>query len=556
MSTKYSPERRTIGDLLSMTNPPILVPDWQRSFSWTTAEVEIFWQDLSTFDQRYPGDNVNSQEYFLGSVVLVDNNLFHLLLDGQQRLATSAILLSVIRDYLGRYNEDSAKRVSSRYLNDYDDASGKVTYKLTLNRFDRDFFKREILERRDGSYQSPAASVESHHLIRKAREFLSAKFDQKYRETDNPQNAHGWALRVLKVLTNHMSVVAVVSDDEDNAANVFETLNDRGIGLSTPDLLRNLVMRRAAEEHREEIIGLWGEILETEGDVKLKTFLRHYWISNEGDVKTQSLYREIKDHIMKENVESLTFSRELRDASVTYRDILAARDDDPQIARSLKDVNELGANVLYPAILSAYETGRREQLNKFLRALVVTLVRHAVIGRLETSLLETVVFGLARDIRRGKEFSSAVQTLQDFSPTDDNFTLAFDTVSISDSSTARYILREIEMSQRTNELDVSSPLNVHLEHIYPQTPRAGERWPNHPNVVNRLGNLTLLSRKLNTAIKNAPFGEKKACYKQSEINMTTSLVTLDDWTADAIDQRQRELSANAARIWAFPSGGT
>jgi hypothetical protein len=52
----------------------------------------------------------------------------------------------------------------------------------------------------------------------------------------------------MKVLLNHMSAVVVSSSDEDNASNVFETLNDRGISLSTPDLLRNLVLRRAASD--------------------------------------------------------------------------------------------------------------------------------------------------------------------------------------------------------------------------------------------------------------------------------------------------------------------
>ena len=47
MPTQYRPERKTIGELLSMTNPPILVPNWQRNFSWTTSEVDTFWQDMT-----------------------------------------------------------------------------------------------------------------------------------------------------------------------------------------------------------------------------------------------------------------------------------------------------------------------------------------------------------------------------------------------------------------------------------------------------------------------------------------------------------------------------
>ncbi len=169
MPTKYTPERMTIGNLLSTTNPPVKVPDWQRNYSWTTSQDPGFWKDLLNFDKRYPGKNIEGQEYFLGSVVLVDNNTWHLLLDGQQRLATSAILLSVIRDSLGRYSQDAAVRTSNKFLADFDDASQTSVDKLTLNRYDRDFFKREILEMPIGKYIRPVPTIESHQLIRQAR---------------------------------------------------------------------------------------------------------------------------------------------------------------------------------------------------------------------------------------------------------------------------------------------------------------------------------------------------------------------------------------------------
>ncbi len=273
-----------------MTNPPIVVPEWQRNYSWTTSEVDTFWKDLLLFDKAYPIHNVLDQEYFLGSIVIVDNSTSHLLLDGQQRLATSAILISVIRDYLERYNRDASTRISARFLTDFDDSLNRNTYKITLNRYDRDFFKRETLERRDSGYTEMPPTMESHRLIRSAREFFKARFEAIYSDLANPEQAHQWALRILSVLTNHFSVVAVISEDEDNAATVFETLNDRGIGLSTPDLVRNLILRRTPGEHVDEVIELWRVILEIEGDSDLKTFMRHYWLSHEGDVKTQSLY--------------------------------------------------------------------------------------------------------------------------------------------------------------------------------------------------------------------------------------------------------------------------
>ncbi len=56
MPNQYNPAKRTIENL-SLTSPPILVPDWQRNYSWTTSEAETFWQDLINFDSLYPDDN-------------------------------------------------------------------------------------------------------------------------------------------------------------------------------------------------------------------------------------------------------------------------------------------------------------------------------------------------------------------------------------------------------------------------------------------------------------------------------------------------------------------
>lgn len=553
MPSLYTPAKRTIGELLTMTNPPILVPEWQRNYSWTTTEVDTFWKDLVSFDSTYPEENIVDQEYFLGSIVIVDNNVAHLLLDGQQRIATAAILISVIRDFLPRYKSEAATRVSMRYLTDFDDSTNQNAFKLTLNRYDRDFFRREILESRVGAYVEMSPTIESHRLIRKARELFVEKFTSQYAQIGDPAHAYQWALRILNVLTNHMSVVAVISQDEDNAATVFETLNDRGIGLSTPDLVRNLILRRASADNVEEIIELWRVVLEIEGDSDLKTFLRHYWLSREGDVKTQSLYKEIKLKIITENIDSLLFSRELRDSSLVYRDIIAAKDEDPELSKMLGDVKELGANLLYPLILSAYEVGNSNDIKRLLKTLVTTFVRHNVISGFENSKLEDVVFDLAKDIRQSQDFSGAIRILREFAPTDEMFTQAFAIASVTRRPSARYILKELELNlRRTEELDIASTSRVHVEHIYPQTPRHGERWNNHSSYINRLGNLTLLSRRLNSAIQNSDFPSKKPYYQESQLLLTQDLLTREEWNINEVENRQRELSERASTIWSFP----
>lgn len=555
MPNRYTTDKATIGGLLSLTGPSIEVPEWQRNYSWTTSQVETFWEDLVAFSNQYPDNTIQDQEYFLGSIVIVDDGTSLLLLDGQQRLATATILLSVIRDSLADYREDASVRLQHSYIADFDDATDMHTYNLTLNRYDREFFKRSIQEfPRAEDHAPPEASLESHRLIDKAAGIFRSRFAERYAELGGGKPAFDWALRIRRVLTDHVSVVVVKSTDEDNAATVFETLNDRGIGLSTTDLLRSLVLRRCSEDDREEIISLWEAVLEVAEDAKVETFLRHYWLSHRGDVKKRALYREIKDTLIQEETDSLDFSRDLERAANVYRDLVAARDDDADLQKLLEDVAMLGATALYPAILSAFALDSVDDRKRIIQALVTFFVRHNVIGNRETTQLEAVVYEIAKDLRNELTADQAVQKLKDAAPTDDQFEDQFKHASVTRHATASYLLRQLERARRaTEELEVGPPRKVHVEHIYPKSPPAERRRPDHTAVVSRLGNMTLLDFRLNTAIKNSDFATKKAeAYGKSEILLTHDLLDYDEWDLTSIDARQVSMATLARMLWQFP----
>src|SRR5205807_2772835 len=113
-------------------------------------------------------------------------------------------------------------------------------------------------------------------LIRKARQYFADRVREEGERLGLGKPAFDRNLRIGRVLCEHMSVVAVTSTDEDNAAAVFETLNDRGIGLSTPDLLRNLLLRRAPNDAtRERIVAAWQTVLAINEEASVEEFLRH-----------------------------------------------------------------------------------------------------------------------------------------------------------------------------------------------------------------------------------------------------------------------------------------
>ncbi|GAA1154764.1 DUF262 domain-containing protein [Nesterenkonia sandarakina] len=556
---RYDANRQTIGSLLSTTSPRVEVPEWQRSYAWGAEEIEAFWLDLLNFDGLYPGRNIQNEEYFLGSAVLVTGGNTNLLLDGQQRLATATILLSVLRDARRVFKADAATRLQNKFIADLDDATGETTPVLTLNVYDREYFRAEVQDERTGDQARPTATLKSHGLVRKARDYFAMKIAEEEQLVGGGKSGFERNLRISDVLCSHMSLVVIHSSDEDNAAAVFETLNDRGIGLSTPDLLRNLLLRRASgADARSRVVSAWQNVLGIADEASVDEFLRHFWVSKRGDVKARKLYREIKEAILIEDIDSVEFSLELADAAPIYRDLVRGRDSDKGLQRQLEGVRMLGAKVLLPALLSGHaslsEDESKGELQSLTSALTTLFVRHSVIGGRDSTTLESTVYSVAAELRRTGDFGAAVAALRAFAPDAEDFVSRFARASVSRIATARYLLREIEHAKRaTSEVAVELADRVHVEHIYPQTPETDARWSVHAQMINRLGNMTLLGKRLNTSIKNADFSTKKEKgYEASDILLTKELLVHGTWSPAIVEARQKEMSELVFQIWSFP----
>jgi hypothetical protein len=104
------------------------------------------------------------------------------------------------------------------------------------------------------------------------------------------------------------------------------------------------------------------------------------------------------------------------------------------------------------------------------------------------------------------------------------------------------------MQSRTKEIGMDK---ANVEHIFPQN--AGAEWPNRIQLepfIWHVGNLTILGRRLNTKAQNKAFMDKcNQHYSQSEIKMTTKLLTEKDWTPEIIQRRAVELAKQMIRLW-------
>jgi hypothetical protein len=276
------------------------------------------------------------------------------------------------------------------------------------------------------------------------------------------------------------------------------------------------------------------------------------WVAQHGDVKARALYRIVSDSLPND-ISALDYSRRLRGDASLYRQFRDGDTDDSDQQDHWLAMRVLNFSVGVPALLAAHHRLTTEDQKSLAKALVALVLRHNIVCNLDRAKLESVVYSVAKKVSDGAEFAAILADLRNSSPSDDQFSQSFARLSFSkaEHGIARYMLRAIEARlSATLEVAVSGPDRVHIEHIYPQSPKEGERWADHDRYVVRLGNLTLLGRRLNEQIKNSNFGVKQEqAYKDTRLEMTKALLLYDAWSPQTIENRQIELGKLAQSIW-------
>jgi hypothetical protein len=547
----FQPEKRTLGQILSSTSPPIRVPDYQRDFSWKDEQVTDFWSDLTTFGGNDPHAKLTGKEYFLGAAVLVNNGTYHLLLDGQQRLATSTILLAALRDKINEYKADAAQQIQDQYIAFEDHLTSERVFKIELNLFDRTFFRSYIQCFPRLSETKPEKN--SHQLICRAYAYFLERIVEGWENAGGGKKGFEWAAHITQTLREHMVLVTVTSNNERSASAIFATLNDRGIGLSTVDLIRTYVLQNAPETHREEILQCWDKMFNACGtSIGAESLIRMSWVARNGDVKARALYRIVSD-ALPETISTLDYSRRLSGDALFYRQYRDGDTEDSELEEYWKAFRTLNFNAGFPVLLAAKGKFTAEEQKNITQALIALTVRHNVVCNLDRAKLESVAYSTAKKISDGATYQAALGSLQAVSPPREQFEQSFAKLAFSkaEHGVARFILRNIEArASATGEVSVAGPERVHIEHIYPQSPIEGQRWPEHERYVVRLGNLTLLGRRLNEQIKNSEFSVKKEKgYQNTRLAITEALLRHETWSPDTVDARQTELCHAAEDIW-------
>ncbi|MEQ1902084.1 MAG: DUF262 domain-containing HNH endonuclease family protein [Devosia sp.] len=545
-----------IGQLLRSGR--LRVPPNQRSYKWEEEHITDLFQDLAKA--------IDGEDYFLGTIVLTDSaGAIPEVTDGQQRLATTSILLAAIRDfYLGRGETKLAGQLEAEFLSFTEYRTHETVPRLTLNTDDAQFFTESILQPPEQRPEFDLADLsESNRRLANALTLASAhvaKITSQFRETDMESVLARW----IDFLRDKALVMQIKVPDASSAYRMFATLNDRGLRASQADLIKNFLFGKAGSRLTEAATK-WSAMsgaIETVGDDELVIlYLRHLWVSKNGPTKEDDLAEAIEDKI-KGTQTALGFLRDVDESASHY---VALFNPEHSKWNGYKTVIRSHVRTIYqdlkveqirPLLFAISRHFSPAEAVKAFQLCVNWSVRFLVAGGRGGFLdrhygLRAQEIGVAT-IRSANDLADA---MREFVPNDALFEAAFAKASVTQSSLARYYLRTIDavMSGETEPEWVANPETevVNLEHIMPKVP--DDNWDIDPDIaaanVKRIGNMVLMQATPNVALGNAGFSDKKKEYAKSSFAVTAGVSAHKKWGIAEIDARQAKLAKVAVTAW-------
>jgi hypothetical protein len=555
----------SFGELLTSSNY-YAVPNFQRDYSWTEMEVEEFWTDITnTIDEK-------RNEHFFGVIVVNNSEKPKLwLIDGQQRITTTSLLMCVLRDIAKEKGDAQlALAISQQYLGSLDLRTRRTEPKLILNDTNNEFYQENFVESKDIEFlrKIKKQNGKSNKLMLEAYLSLHKNVQERASKSENFIET---LIQIEECIRDKLNSIVVSVADESNSYLIFETLNNRGLELSVADLLKNHLFSKAGDK-LTDVQKKWIDINREIDKFDVTKFIHHYWISNYGGVSEKDLFRKISTKL-KDPLDVYNFVNALLESAETYAGFKNSQSPvwdacHQEVKLDIARLKLFEVTECYPALLAAKEVLPGSLFFKFLRMIVIFSFRYSVICSLNPNKLEPLYSEIATYIRKRKpkNVQEIFEKLAKLYPDDKLFHESFQKKSFNKNSTglARYILQEINSHYAGHKELIANPnaTEVNLEHILPQKPNdvwlaKFSKTTDPSQYIYRLGNLTLLDSKMNRSVGNSSFQEKcNKAFSRSQLEITKEISIYTNWSPKQIEERQTKMADAACQIWRLDYSST
>ncbi|GAA9715431.1 DUF262 domain-containing protein [Helicobacter pylori] len=551
------------------------IPSYQRGYAWQMRQLKDFWNDLEHVSK------LGNQFHYMHSLTLreleneFENRAFEII-DGQQRLATSLILLGLLakttQNKDPKYSLINLEPILSYKYYGLSEAFRAITEEENdLEAFKTSFYAKNLIE---------------------AYEF----FQEKISDTPIETLEKMFDALIKKML---FSVVGL-NDNRIDPFSSFETINNRGKDLSTLELLKNRLhfvahkicegkkLEKLQQEINDTYTLIYHDLRQSEEDAHLESFLKHfvaYYYGEKGDFKKRLLEMEFNAH--KRYTDNTNFNEEYEkiDDLLFYlsysskvwnflhtpdeKSITLIVDDNKKLEmeitpktrallEKMRRLNSLNGNAFLPLLLSLLtiqragkSTNEQPYTTQELEGLLEHLERFGflIYGVAGKNTAKNEWIELAFKAIQAYRFWGDKITIEDLPALEKNFfnrqgnsaleLLEENIHSLKNTEkwyqwgkALNYLLYEYELHHNPETtLNFDGSIES-IEHILPQNPDQGysakeKNWAKNPNIVHALGNLLLIAKNTNSSLSNKPFDERrkqylKGSYSEKEVAKNAS----------------------------------
>ncbi len=584
-----------------------IVPDYQREYVWKEKQITKLLEDIN--EQM----DSSSSEYFIGTILVSprDGEKGHYdVIDGQQRLTTTFLALCALRVLFSEMPQ--GQMINGLTATSYTDAQGDIKTNLKLEpRYENAAEVIEKIVQAKGDPQAVRANIQSSGIqIYGSVENILNAYDVIYRFLTNNYDDEAELKKYWGHLANNV-VFIQISTDVSSALKIFETINERGVGLNPMDLLKNMLFTQVSPERFTQLKDEWKKItnpLEKNKEKPLR-FLRYFLMANY-DIKNErndAIVREdeIYDWFSKKENAALTgykenpfeFVRQITRNVNRYIDFSNGLGNDSKPSLAMDSLKKLtgGAFSLHYVLLMAAASLPKTLFDQFVAQLESFLFFY-IFTKTPTKDLERS-FSLwvdeVRDIAQLEKPEEQRKKLNDFVSERFAQNMVKKTPELKDAlkrltlhSMQQYRTRYL-LARLTQHVDMAFSgqkvrgsldpyFKLEIEHILPNNPINDLRatWQErHPKLIydehkNRLGNLALLEKPINIVAGNDFYAGKVPEYAKSgnyltrslsalaEVGQNTSISRINEklssfekWDAEDIEIRQLLLITLSQDIW-------
>lgn len=519
-----------------------IIPEYQREYDWTEENLNEFIHDIK---------ESNEENYFIGHMVCEGNynGVKFKVIDGQQRITTITIMLSVIRDiFYEKELYNLANGLHENYIFSKDKDYNE--YVILDNKMPYPVLQAYVQSKPDKKDKKIQAIKSGEKKIIKAYD----KFYKEWKELLEDK------LKELRDKILNLEIIFVAVDDEVDAFTIFETLNAKGKDLTPLDLIKNQVFKNYTRQiHIDEPNDSWKKIIENSKDRNIK-FLNYFWASRYKKVSDRKIYKEFIKKSKEDKFDYNVFIENLLDDSKIFQKIISPKLEywnntgEFKVYFALNAIqifNIQVANSLLMSLLREYKNKNisSKYLVKALTAIEkFHFINNAIIGG-RSSGLDTMYSRISRDLYSAKGrhlkhniIDEMVDKLKVKLPNIAQFKakidsrLYFSSKNTKQKKLVQYVLKRLEYEKQNYNIEL---FDISLEHIYPE--KFDKFWKNiNIEYIQNIGNLVLLDKDINSKIGNKNYDEKKKIILEKSTLLTTKEVFEEytNWNEDTINTRR------------------